>query len=122
MDINERRLYQRGEHFYIEAKMSRDKNRWKKATISNLSSGGLQLVTEDKFEVGDIIWFDLVVQGFFSMLETTVKTEIRNKKAVEDKFAYGAVFLDLSPDKKIFIDENIKKDRPVTGDTYDHND
>jgi len=118
MDVNERRLYQRGDHFYIEAKFSRDQIRWKKATISNLSSGGLFLIAEERFEVGDHLWVDLIVQGFFSSFETKVKSEIRNEKKINGHYGYGIVFLDLSHDKKIIIDENIKNDRPVGGAPY----
>jgi len=118
MDVNERRHYQRGEHFYIEAKTSRDQIRWKKASIRNLSSGGLQLLTDEKHDVGEKLWFDLVIQGFFSVLETRVKGEIRNETKIEEQNAYGVVFLDMSHDKKILIDENIKNDRPVGGAPY----
>ena len=118
MEANERRNYQRGDHFHIIAKLSHDRNRWKKVSINNLSSGGLQLRTEEKFNVGDKIWFDLEIQGFFSEFETQVEGEIRNIISQEDQNVYGVIFHNLPHDKKIFIDENIKKDRPVAGDPY----
>ena len=118
MDAHEKRLYQRGEHFYIEAKTSRDKIRWRDATINNLSSGGLQLLSNEVYEVGHLLWFDLKVQGFFSEFETKVQGEVRNVRRIEDVYAYGVIFLDLSNDKRILIDENIKQDRPVGGDPY----
>ena len=120
MDTGDKRTYARGEHFHIEAKTSRDKARWKKVTINNLSSGGLQLLTEDKYEIGDKIWFDLVVQGFFSQFEARVQGEIRNARVIEHWNAYGVVFLDLSHDKKIMIDENIHNDRPIEGNPYSY--
>ena len=118
MDANEKRRYQRGEHFHIVAKISRDQKRWKKVSINNLSSGGLQLRSDEKYEIGETVWFDLTIQGFFSEFEINTKAEIKNDIARDGHHIYGVVFLDLSHDKKILIDENIKNDRPIGGDPY----
>ena len=120
MDLYDKRSYQRGEHFYIDARVSRDQIRWRKAIINNLSSGGLQLMTDESFAVGDKLWFDLTIQGFFSEFDMKVNGEIRNEKKIDGKNAYGVVFLNLSHDKKILIDENIKNDRPVGGAPYNY--
>jgi len=118
MDSNERRHYQRSDHFNIVAKMSRDGRRWKKVFIHNISSGGFQFSTDDKFEPDDEMWFDLSVQGFFSEFQIKCKGRVQNVKIQEGRFIYGVNFMHLSPDIKILIDENIKSDRPIGGDPY----
>ena len=118
MDYTERRQYKRSDHFHMVAKYSRDQKTWADAVVNNLSSGGLQLCTEDRFETGDTIWFDLTIQGFFSEFEIQTKAEVKNVKITEDSICYGVVFLGLSHDKKIRIDENVNHDRPFGGGPY----
>ena len=118
MDSSEKRYYQRSDHFNIVAKTSRDKRRWKKVFIHNLSSGGLQFSTDEKIDAGETLWFDLAVQGFFSEFEIHTQGEIRNVKLQEGRYVCGVVFIELGNDVQIIIDENIKSDRPIGGDPY----
>jgi len=118
MDSAEKRFYQRSDHFNIMAKTSRDKRRWKKVFIHNISSGGLQFSTDEAFTTGEVIWFDLAIQGFFSEFEVYTRGEIRNVNMHEGRFVCGVVFIELNTDIKILIDENIKCDRPVFGEPY----
>lgn len=114
----ERRVYQRGSHFNIDARVSDDGQNWKEAHISDLSSGGLQLHTDSLLQKGDMLWFDLVIHGFFSEFEIKVKGIIRREIKGDSQHLYGVSFMDLSPDQKIRIDENVLNDRPVGGAPY----
>ena len=118
MDSAEKRFYQRSDHFNIVARTSRDKRRWKKVFIHNISSGGLQFSTDEEFTTGEVIWFDLAIQGFFSEFEVNTRGEIRNVNMHEGRYVCGVVFVELNTDIKILIDENIKSDRPVFGEPY----
>jgi len=118
MDDNDKRLYQRGEHFHSAAKVSRDNRVWKSVEINDLSSGGMSVIAKEKYNVGEKLFFDLEIQGFFSQFEIECEGIIKNERHTHDNQIYGVVFTGLSPDKKILIDENIKKDRPVGGNPY----
>jgi len=118
MNGQDKRAHQRGAHFHIAAKISRDRKRWKEAEIDNLSSGGLQLHTDDIFNPGDTLWFDLHIQGFFSEIQIKVQGLIRRKEVKDQRHVYGVSFNGLSQDLGIFIDENIQNDRPIGGSPY----
>lgn len=113
-----RRAYQRGLHFHIDAKISTDGIIWTEAFISDLSSGGLQLHSDTCYQKDDILWFDLMIQGFFTEFEVKVKGIVRREHMREKQHIYGISFLDLSPELKIRIDENVMNDRPVGGASY----
>lgn len=115
--MQERRLYQRGSHFYTLAKISNDKKTWKEIGIADLSSGGLQLYTDDLYKIGDLVWFHLLVQGFFSEFEFDVQGAIKREKLHDGHHIYGVSFVGLSEDLKIVIDENVRNDRPIGGST-----
>ena len=97
----ERRTYQRSEEFQFEARVSRDNAQWVDITVHDLSSEGLKFETDEQFEVGNAVWFDMKVNKLFVEFKFKAKGEIRRK----DKNVYGASFKDLSSDIKIRIDE-----------------
>lgn len=118
MSIYNQRFYQRGSHFHTIANISIDQTNWQEAEVYDISSSGLQLHTDLTFEVGDIIWLDMMLHGFFSEFEVKSPCIVRRKLGRDNKNIYGVSFKDLSQDIRIRIDENIIKDRPVSHDAY----
>jgi hypothetical protein len=115
---DERRTYQRGRHFHVEAKVSRDGEAWIDAEVRDLSAGGLNLRTDEVFNIGEELWLDLTVQGFFSMFEIKIKGIVRGEKHYHGHRKYEVSFVGLSQDLQIMIDENTKHDRPIGRDPY----
>jgi hypothetical protein len=114
-----KRDYARGSHFNLTAKVTSDKIRWRKAGVGNLSSGGMELHSAIKYDVGETLWFDVTINTFLS--EFTVKTQgivRRVRDGAEGTFICGIQFVGLSQDIKIRIDENVQNDRPVSGGLY----
>ena len=107
-DVRNRRTYQRSEGFHCEARVSRDKAQWKEVTICDLSGDGLRFQSDEQFDVGDVLWFDLNVTGFLTGLEFVAKGVIRHK----DKNNFGTSFEDLNPNLKIHIDEAMRNFGP----------
>ena len=104
----ERRTYQRSEDFQCEARVSRDKTQWRNAVVCDLSGEGLRFQTDEQFDIGDVLWFDLNVTGFLTNLKFIAKGVIRHK----DKNTLGASFEDLNHDLKIHIDEAVRNFGP----------
>ena len=117
-DVSENHIDRMGGHFHIEARISGDNINWRGAHINSLSSRGLHLLTDKPYEKGDLIYFDLVVHGFFSEFEVRVSGVVRQAHEKEGHCVYTVIFLNLSPDLQIRIDENIKRDRPLGGGLY----
>ena len=120
MDEQERRVYQRSNHFHIVAKISSDEKAWKEVEIIDLSSGGLQMYTHDLYQTGDVLWFHLKVQGFFSQFEIKAQGTVRRLQLDERYNLYGIAFIGLKHDLGIFLDENVKNDRPFEGTPYNY--
>ena len=111
-DINNRRIYQRTDT-NCDAKYSLDgKGGWTEADVADISSGGLQMYTEEEFETGDKLFFDVVLYGLSAQLEFCTQGTIRRKKHVGLYYIYGVSFQGLSGDLKIHIDELIMHMRP----------
>lgn len=113
------RLYQRGSHWGGRAKVSANGENWQNAEVADVSSGGLKFFSGVEYAEGDVLWFDLVLEGFLSEIAVKARGEVRRKIPYGGRFQYGIRFKDLSPEKKIQIDENIRNDRPVAGGTYE---
>ncbi|MDR1439016.1 MAG: PilZ domain-containing protein [Clostridiales bacterium] len=108
---NERRAYQR-ENFNCDAKLSRDGvGGWSEIQVSDLSSGGLQMKSEDDIDVGAAVWFDITMYGLASGFEVKAKGQIRRKLRAGGYFVYGALFSDLPRDVRVRIDEAISQSR-----------
>lgn len=120
MDEYDKRSYSRASHIDCDVKVSQDKAKWRDANVSDLSSGGLKLKTHVEYEEGSVLWFDLCLNGFMSEFEVMVKGIVRHKSRGQTRFHYGIQFVELSPDIKIRIDENVHLDRPVEGGLYNN--
>ena len=101
LDDKERRAYRRSDGFHCEARVSMDKVQWRDAVVCDLSGEGLRFQTDEHFDVGDALWFELKVTGFLTSLDFIAKGIIRHK----DKTTFGISFEDLKNDLKIHIDE-----------------
>lgn len=114
-----RRKYQRGTHFNLTVGVSLDNLKWYKARASDLSSGGLSLLSEHDYSIGDTMWFDLRIEGFLSEFEVKTKGTVRRKEHFANENVYGIEFIGLPPDIKIRIDESVRADRPVEHGSYE---
>ncbi len=113
------RLYQRGTHFAIDAGFSTDDGvNWKSARVTDLSSGGLMLETDNFLGKGEEIWLDLNIRGFFNEFDFKVKAAVIRMTGGDPRYFYGVTFKNLPPDIAVRIDENVKNDRPVEGTPY----
>jgi len=120
MNEEERRAYQRSNHFYTVAKISSDEKVWKEVEIVDLSSGGLQMYTPDIYQTGDILWFHLKVQGFFSEFEIKAQGKVRRLQLNDNSNLYGIAFIGLRHDLEILLDENVRNDRPFGRNPYNY--
>ena len=98
---SERRTYRRSDGFHCDVQVSRDKARWKDVAVCDLSSEGIKFQTDEQFDTGDAVWFDLNVTGFLTSFEFIAEGVIRHR----DNNIFGASFEGLSNDLKIHIDE-----------------
>jgi hypothetical protein len=119
MAMYDQRAYARGSHFNGSVQVSADGETWQPAEVSDVSSGGLKFRSVTDYPEGATLWFDLVLEGFLSRFEVKTEGRIRRKAVHGSVFRYGIAFRDLSPATKIQIDENIRGDRPITGDGYE---
>ncbi len=107
MQHNEKRVYQRGDHFECTAKVSEDGEKWFESKIIDLSSGGLLFISEKEYPQDTVLWFDILVEGFLSEFHVEVKGKVRRVQHVGTHYNHGIAFVDLDNDMKIRIDENV---------------
>jgi hypothetical protein len=117
--MDNRRAYRRSSHFNGRAMVSQDGKHWAPADVTDVSSGGLRLSSSVEYKEGDLLWFDLFLEGFLSEIEVQTMGEVRRKSSHAGRFGYGIRFKGLSLEKAIRIDENVRKDRPISGGSYE---
>lgn len=117
-DYLDKRHYQRSGHFECAARISEDGNKWFDAVVHDLSSGGLSFLHEKEYQKGDVLWFDILVQGFFSEFDVKTRGKVCRAYSSGNQFGHGIAFIGLSEDIKIRIDENVKRDRPIGQNPY----
>lgn len=115
---NDKREYQRGEHLNCTVKVSVDGKNYKSGEVSDISSGGIALISTDKYNVGDKLFFELLIEGFLSEFLVMTEGKIMRCTALPEYYLYGIKFIGLSEDMKIRIDMNIVKDRMVESNPY----
>lgn len=115
---NDNREYQRGEHLNCTVKVSVDGKHYKPGEVSDISSGGLALISTDKYNVGDKLFFELNIESFFSEFLVMTEGKIMRRTDLPEYFLYGIKFVGLSEDMKIRIDMNVVKDRMVESNPY----
>lgn len=111
MQINEKRAYQRGDHFQCTARISEDGTHWYETMIEDLSSGGLLFKNHKEYRVGDTLWFDVLVEGFLAEFSVKVQGKVCRVQHTGSQYAHGIAFLGLNNDIKIRIDENVQSIR-----------
>lgn len=117
---NEKRVYQRGDHFHCTAKISKNGKKWVKANIEDLSSGGLLLKSEEEYKKGDILWFDVFIEGFFAEFHVKTQGKVCRVQHIGTHYAHGIAFIDLDADTKIRIDENVQSIKRLGEHLKDH--
>lgn len=118
---NENRKYKRAKHLNCIVKISADGKKYKDGDARDISSGGMGIITEDKYKLGDKLFFELIIQGFMSEFDAKVEGEVVRIKNLQKQTEYGIKFYGLSEDMKIRIDENIanvmlSEERPYTSE------
>ncbi len=121
MQQNEKRVYQRGDHFHCTAKISEDGKKWVKVKIEDMSSGGLLLKSEKEYQKGDTLWFDVFIEGFFSEFNVKTQGEVRRVQHTGTEYAHGIAFIGMDKDTKIRIDENVQSVKRLGAHLKDHN-
>ncbi|MDR2532183.1 MAG: PilZ domain-containing protein [Oscillospiraceae bacterium] len=108
MDTN-RRAYKRDICHRSNIEISLDSYIWHKAVVFDISAGGLKIVTNIIFDVGEDLWFNLDMPEFLSKSQMKIKGTIRRQEDDDEEgmFVYGVSFKDLSESVRIGIDENI---------------
>lgn len=119
MKEREQRMYARTSHFHTEATISADGVHYALVQAEDLSSRGVKIYDMQERSEGDVLQIDMRVHGV--MTEFSVKANVRiAHKSIRKRggFCYGLVFLNLPRDVAIRIDENVRKDRPISGEHY----
>lgn len=117
--MDNKRAYQRGSHFNGRVRISKDGETWHHANVGDVSSGGLKLYSSVDYSEGEILWFDMVLEGFLTEIKVQTQGEVRRKSPYAGKYQYGIRFKGISPAKAVQIDENVRNDRPVSGGSYE---
>lgn len=119
MQRNEKRNYQRGDHFQCTALISEDGKTWFEANINDLSSGGLLFKYEKEYKKGDILWFDVLVEGFMAEFHVKTQGKVCRVQHTGTHYAHGISFIGMDNDTKIRIDENVLSIRRLGIDQAD---
>ncbi|MCL2696779.1 MAG: PilZ domain-containing protein [Oscillospiraceae bacterium] len=108
METN-RRAYKRDICHRSKVKVSMDGNRWDNAEVFDISAGGLKIVTNIMFDIGENLWFNLDMPEFLTDRQIKIEGTIRRQETDDEEgmFVYGVSFKDLSESVRIGIDENI---------------
>jgi len=86
-----------------------DGSRWDEAEVFDISAGGLKIVTNIMFDIGENLWFNLDMPEFLTDRQIRIEGTIRRQETDDEEgmFVYGVSFKDLSEAVRIGIDENI---------------
>jgi len=105
MDIFDRRTAQRSD-LNIVACVSEDLEHWVDVHVSDISCGGLRFKTVMRFEIGDILWFDLYITCAMRDLKLQVKGEVIGQLGDhDDMHIYRVEFKEISNADRINLDE-----------------
>ncbi|MCL2637808.1 MAG: PilZ domain-containing protein [Oscillospiraceae bacterium] len=109
MDSTNRRAYRRDICHRSRVKVSMDGSRWDEAEVFDISAGGLKIVTNIMFDIGENLWFNLDMPEFLTDRQIRIEGTIRRQETDDEEgmFVYGVSFKDLSEAVRIGIDENI---------------
>ena len=108
-DSTNRRAYKRDSCDRSNVRVSMDGNIWHEATVFDISAGGLKIVTNIIFDIGEDLWFNLDIPEFLSKRQMKIQGTIKRQEEDDEEgmFVYGVSFKDLSEAIRIGIDENI---------------
>ncbi|MCL2548650.1 MAG: PilZ domain-containing protein [Symbiobacteriaceae bacterium] len=107
------RSYIRTDNWEIIAKISEDKEQWSQVQVIDISAGGLLFHTEDEFEPGTVLWFDLFIDPKMPEIPERIHMEVRARvSSVRQQFeevnAVGVVFIQISLGDQVRLDELIR--------------
>ena len=116
---NENRVYKRANHLNCVIKISEDGIIFKEERSRDISSGGISIISDTKYEIGKELYFILDIMGVMNEFTVFVKGDVVRVTKLSKNNSYGIKFKGLDENTKIRIDESISKDRIV--DTYINN-
>ena len=90
----------------IEAQVSEDALNWLPAHVDDISSGGLKFLVDKTFSKGDILYFDLRIDGVTRdfLIRTTAEV-IRSNGTENNAHIYSVRFKDIPDKDQIELDE-----------------
>ncbi|MCL2741560.1 MAG: PilZ domain-containing protein [Oscillospiraceae bacterium] len=117
------RKYARSSHIISNLEIH-DGIRWHKATLSNISAGGLCFLSKDDYGVGANVKMSLSVYSQLSEFRMELEgTVLRAVEAEGQQSEYNVKFVGLSDYLRVQIDELIKNEgslhRDVSYDNYE---
>ena len=105
----ERRVYVRENRFYPETRISADGVYWHDITVLDFSAGGLKFTIDEnvEYKIDDDLFLKVETHEFpMEIVDVQVKV-CRAERTGDGKIIYGAVFIALTPEQHINIDEVI---------------
>ena len=106
------REYVRTDNWSVTAKVSKDENaeQWVEVQVPNLAAGGLLFLSKTKYDIGDILWFDLLIDpmtpGITRKIPMKAKGEVRGDRGeTGGTYSYSVVFTEISKGDRIRLDE-----------------
>ena len=109
------RTYVRTNNWSVTAKTSKDKDsyQWSEAQVLDLAAGGLLFLTKMPYEVGDEIWFDLLIDpmtpGFHGTIPMQVKGKIKGDRGTKENMrAFSVAFTEITQSDRIRLDEMVR--------------
>lgn len=109
------RAYVRTSNWSISAKTSKDIDgeRWVNVQVQDLAAGGLLFLTESSHELGEALWFDLLIDpltpGVNGKIPMKIKGEIRGERGGKDGMhAFSVAFTEIAHSDRIRLDELVR--------------
>lgn len=114
----ENRSYQRGSHLDLEIRVSIDGIEYIDAKAKDISSGGINLISDIKYTAGDKLFLIIILNGFMTEFKFDAIGVIKHISPYRKGFSYGVQFIGLDEQLKIRLDQNVIKDRIVESEPY----
>lgn len=125
------REYVRTDSWSVTAKIGDEKDaiRWTEVKVPNVAAGGLLFLSENDYEPGKMLWFDLLIDpmtpGIAGKIPMKVKGEVGGFRGKRDDLnSYSVEFVEISKSDRIRLDElirmtNFKYKLDSEGDLFD---
>ncbi|MCL2253446.1 MAG: PilZ domain-containing protein [Lachnospiraceae bacterium] len=107
-----KRDYVRTNNFSVNAKISEDGKVWQKVKVPNIAAGGLLFLTDNVYEPGHELWFNLEIDTKITIvvpISVKLKGVIKVDRGLEEQLhMYAVIFTDISKSDQIRLDELVR--------------